>query len=45
MTRDLKKRIKEFNEIKFNGASNKRIVVTTLKPDTNSVTLASYIKE
>ena len=44
MKPDLNKRIKEFNKIKFNGASNKKIVVATLKPDTNSMTLASYIK-
>jgi hypothetical protein len=37
----LKKRIKEFNNIKFSDASNKRIIVATLKPVTNSVTIAS----
>ena len=41
MKQDLKKRIKEFNFIKFNSASDKRIIVATLKPDTNSVTIAS----
>jgi hypothetical protein len=41
MKPDLKKRIKEFNKIKFNGASDKRIVIATLKPDTKSVTIAS----
>ena len=30
MTRDLKKRIKEFNDIKFNGNNNKRIIIVTL---------------
>ena len=32
MTRDLKKRIKEFNNIKFNGNNDKRIIIATLKP-------------
>tara|TARA_R110002012_G_scaffold171471_1_gene336225 strand:- start:1360 stop:1485 length:126 start_codon:yes stop_codon:yes gene_type:complete len=41
MKPDLKKRIKEFNKIKFNGALDKRIITTTLKSDTNSVTIAS----
>ena len=30
MTRDLKKRIKEFNDIKFNGNNDKRIIIATL---------------
>ncbi len=30
MTRDLKKRIKEFNNIKFNGNNDKRIIIATL---------------
>ena len=32
MTRDLKQRIKEFNNIKFNGNNDKRIIIATLKP-------------
>ena len=32
MTRDLKQRIKEFNDIKFNGNNDKRIIIATLKP-------------
>jgi len=30
MSEDLKKRIKEFNNIKFNGNNDKRIIVATL---------------
>jgi hypothetical protein len=30
MTRDLKQRIKEFNDIKFNGNNDKRIIIATL---------------
>ena len=30
MTRDLKKRIKEFNDIKFNDNNDKRIIIATL---------------
>ena len=30
MNKDLKKRIKEFNKIKFNGNNNKRIIIATL---------------
>ena len=37
----LKKRIKEFNKIKFNSATDKRIIVAKLKPDNNNVTIAS----
>jgi len=32
MNKDLKKRIKEFNKIKFNGNNDKRIIVACLKP-------------
>ena len=32
MTRDLKQRIKEFNDIKFNNNNDKRIIIATLKP-------------
>ena len=31
MSEDLKKRIKEFNNIKFNGNNDKRIIVATLE--------------
>jgi len=30
MNKDLKKRIKEFNKIKFNGNKDKRIIIATL---------------
>ena len=30
MKRDLKQRIKEFNDIKFNGNNDKRIIIATL---------------
>ena len=30
MNKDLKKRIKEFNKIKFNDNNNKRIIIATL---------------
>jgi len=30
MNKDLKKRIKEFNKIKFNGNNDKRIIIATL---------------
>ena len=30
MNKDLKKRISEFNKIKFNGNNNKRIIIATL---------------
>ena len=33
MTRDLKKRIKEFNKIKFKGNNDTRIIVASLIPD------------
>ena len=32
MNKDLKRRIKEFNKIKFNGNNDKRIIIATLKP-------------
>ena len=41
MKPDLKKRIKEFNFIKFKSNKGKRIILYTLKPNTNSVTIAS----
>ena len=33
MNKDLKKRINEFNKIKFNNSNNKRIIIATLKPN------------
>ena len=33
MNKDLKKRIKEFNKIKFNGNNDKRIIIASLIPD------------
>ena len=41
MKPDLKKRIKEFNKIKFNGASDKRIILATLYTKLKTVTTAS----
>ena len=42
MNKNLKKRIKEFNKIKFNGNNDKRIIITTLgltkAPNSNRVT-------
>ncbi len=42
MKADLKKRIKEFNDIKFNGNNDKRIIIATLgltiAPSNNKVT-------
>ena len=32
MSNDLKKRIKQFNEIKFANNKNKRIIIASLKP-------------
>jgi hypothetical protein len=32
MNKDLKKRIKEFNKIKFNNSNDKRIIIAKLKP-------------
>ena len=32
MNKDLKKRIKEFNKIKFKGNNSQRIIVASLKP-------------
>ena len=32
MNKNLKKRIKEFNKIKFNGNNDKRIIIASLKP-------------
>mgnify|MGYP003132338131 CR=1 FL=1 len=33
MNKDLKKRIKEFNKIKFKGNNETRIIIASLKPD------------
>ena len=33
MNEDLKKRIEEFNKIKFNGNNDKRIIIASLVPD------------
>ena len=38
MKKDLKKRIKQFNEIKFANDKDKRIIIATLKPK-HSVTI------
>lgn len=42
MKKDLKKRIKQFNEIKFANDKSKRIIIATLKP--HSVTIACEYK-
>ena len=33
MNKNLKKRIKEFNKIKFSGNNDKRIIIASLVPD------------
>ena len=43
MNKDLKQRIKEFNEIKYPNDNETRIVFTTLKP-LETVTTASKVK-
>ena len=40
MNKNLKKRIKEFNKIKFNGNNDKRIIIASLKPSNGGVTTA-----
>jgi len=42
MKPDLRKRIKQFNEIKFAKDKDKRIIIATLKPD--SVTIGHRIR-
>jgi len=44
MNKDLKQRIKEFNEIKYPNDNETRIVFTTLKP-LGTVTTALKVKE
>jgi hypothetical protein len=43
MSEDLKKRIKDFNKIKYPNDNSKRIIVATLKAKT--VTQGSKVKE
>ncbi len=43
MKKDLKQRIKEFNEIKYPKDTSKRIILATLKPET--VTIGCIYKE
>jgi len=43
MSEDLKKRIKDFNKIKYPNNNSKRIIVATLKAKT--VTQGSKVKE
>jgi hypothetical protein len=45
MNKDLKKRIEEFNEIRYLKDDSKRIIIATLKPDKGTVTTASIYKE
>ena len=42
MNKDLKKRIKEFNKIKYPNDNSKRIIIASLKP---AVTAASKNKQ
>ena len=44
MRADLKRRIKEFNKIKFNNSNDARIIIATLKP-LGTVTTAPKYKE
>jgi len=44
MSNDLKKRIKQFNKIKFADGSSKRIIIASLKP-MGTVTTAPKNKE
>jgi len=44
MKKDLKKRIKQFNEIKFANDKGKRIIIASLKP-IGTVTTALKYKE
>ena len=44
MTRDLKRRIKEFNNIKFNSSNEKRIIIATLKPQGTVTTAPKQYK-
>ena len=44
MNEDLKKLIKEFNEIKYPNDNETRIIIATLKPE-GTVTTAPNIKE
>ena len=45
MNKDLKNRIKEFNEIKYFKDDSKRIIIATLEPDKGTVTTAPIYKE
>ena len=45
MNKDLKKRIEDFNEIKYLKDNSKRIIIATLKPDEGTVTTAPIYKE
>jgi len=44
MDKDLKKRIEDFNEIKYLKDNSKRIIIATLKPE-GTVTTAPIYKE
>ena len=44
MNEDLKKRIKQFNEIKYPNDNETRIIIATLKPE-GTVTTAPKYKE
>tara|TARA_R100000734_G_C3261548_1_gene60094 strand:+ start:346 stop:480 length:135 start_codon:yes stop_codon:yes gene_type:complete len=44
MNKDLKKRIEEFNEIKYTKDDSKRIIIATLKTE-GTVTTAPIYKE
>ena len=44
MRADLKRRIKEFNNIKFNSSNEKRIIIATLKPQGTVTTAPKQYK-
>ena len=45
MNKNLKNKIKEFNQIKYPQDNSKRIIIATLKPDKGTVTTAPIYKE
>ena len=42
MNEDLRRRIKEFNEIKYPNDNETRIIITTLKPEGTVTTAPKY---
>ena len=43
MNKDLKKRIKEFNKIKFKGNNDTRIIVASLKTDVELIVFGKVL--